>query len=220
MTRRLAMVIVGAALACTATAPGFAQDKVQRKDVEVGPVVGVNFYRFGGSDAQGFTTRTSFYAGLALTVPLGASAFLQPEVLYSAEGAKAIFPDSGMGTIQGTYKLAYLAVPVLFGARLEGSGTVEPRLFGGPVFKLDLTCEVEASAQGMSAKWTCTDAGLTAKSIAFGAAFGGAVALHTAWGELDLQVRYTYDFTRVYGQSNVRNEGLSAGAGLSVSLPR
>ena len=220
MTSRFAMVIVGAALACTATETGFAQAKAHLKDVEVGPVGGVNIFRFGGSDASGFASRTSFYAGVAVTVPLGRSAFLEPEVLYSEEGAKATFVDSTVGTIEGTYELTYAAVPVLFGVRLEGGGAVDPRVFAGPVFSFNLSCQLKASAAGMSATGTCSDNGIDATSLSVGATFGGAVAFRTGWGALELGLRYTYDFSHAFKESNARNEGLSVGAGLSIPLPK
>ncbi|MES1221990.1 MAG: porin family protein [Bacteroidota bacterium] len=54
------------------------------------------------------STKTDFNAGVLVSVPLAGKFSLQPEVMYSAQGAKA----SGGGD-NGTYNLGYINVPVL-----------------------------------------------------------------------------------------------------------
>ena len=224
MRSLLAAIVGSVPLACAVAAQGFAQDKPLGKDpgskvVQIGPVIGMNFFTLAGSDASGMKTRSALYAGTALTVPLGVNTFLQPELLYSAEGAKVSVTDSSFGTIDGTYELAYLAVPVLFGVRLA-RGRVEPRLFAGPVLNVNLVCDLEASAQGQSSSMSCADASLTAKTLTFGATAGGDLAFRSSWGTFTLSARYAADLTHAFDDSNVRNRGVSVGAGLSILLPR
>ena len=217
-------LIVGATLGLSlvAVAMASAQDKDKNKaspapGLQIGAVGGANLFTFGGSDATGVTTRTAFYAGTALTIPLGRTFFVQPELLYSGEGAKTTVEDSTFGTIQGTFKLAYLSVPVLFGLDLGGGGS-GLRIYAGPVLNLDISCDLEAAAQGTTMTSSCKDASLTPKTTTLGATVGAGVRLRMGQGAIAFDARYSRDLSDAFGGSNVRNQGLSVGAGFSIPL--
>jgi hypothetical protein len=63
----------------------------------------------GGPSGFGFNPKTDFSGGILVSVPLLNSCSLQPEVLYSGQGAS--FNDS-LETVKDNY--AYVNVPVLF----------------------------------------------------------------------------------------------------------
>jgi Outer membrane protein beta-barrel domain len=63
----------------------------------------------GGPSGFGFKPKTDFSGGILVSVPLLNSCSLQPEVLYSGQGAS--FNDS-LETVKDNY--AYVNVPVLF----------------------------------------------------------------------------------------------------------
>ncbi len=221
MARRL-VVIATLGLSCAVVALAPAQDKGKGKgsagaEFQIGAVAGANLFTFGGSDASNVTTRTAFYAGTALTIPLGQTFFIQPEVLYSAEGAKTSVVDSTFGMIEGTFKLAYVSVPVLFGLDL-GRGGSGLRIYAGPVFNLSIACDLEATNQGNTASSGCKDLGLTAKGSTVGATVGAGIALRVGHGALTFDARYSRDLTDAFDGSNVRNQGISVGAGFSVPL--
>lgn len=221
MARKVIVVAtLGLSCAVAAMAPAQSKDKSKgsgETGLQMGAVVGANFFTFGGSDASNVTTRTAFYAGTALTIPLGRTFFLQPELLYSAEGAKTSVVDSTFGTIEGTFKLAYISVPVLFGLNLGGGGS-GLRLYAGPVLNLNVTCDLEATNQGSTMSSSCKDAGLSAKSSTVGATVGAGVRLRVGHGAILLDARYSRDLSDAFDGSNVRNQGLSVGAGFTVPL--
>lgn len=216
------IVVTTLALSCavSAVAPAQVKDKgkgVAGPEIQIGAVAGANLFTFGGSDASGVTTRTAFYAGTALTIPLGRTFFLQPEVLYSAEGAKTTVVDSTFGTINGTFKLAYVSVPVLIGLDLAGGGS-GLRVYVGPVLNLNIVCDLEATNQGSTVSSSCKDQGLTAKSSTVGATVGAGITLRVGHGAISFDARYSRDLSDAFDGSNVRNQGFSVGAGFSVPL--
>ncbi|OIQ22156.1 MAG: hypothetical protein BM557_01925 [Flavobacterium sp. MedPE-SWcel] len=69
-----------------------------------GVKAGFNFANFTGNDANDFNVLTSFHAGLVAEMHLLEALSVQPELLYSMQGAK---------TKEETYKLNYVSVPVM-----------------------------------------------------------------------------------------------------------
>ena len=66
---------------------------------------GFNFSNFTGNDANDFNVLTSFHGGLVAEMHLLNALSVQPELLYSMQGAK---------TKEETYKLNYISLPVVF----------------------------------------------------------------------------------------------------------
>lgn len=73
--------------------------------ISFGVKAGVNFADIGGSDADGLDMKVSFHAGAAVNIPFGGMWAVQPEALYSGEGAK------GDG---GKIELGYIRIPIMF----------------------------------------------------------------------------------------------------------
>ncbi len=186
--------------------------------VQIGAVAGVNVFTFGGSDASGVTSRTAFYGGVALTVPLGASAFLEPQVVYSAEGAKTTVNDSTLGTIERTFKLGYIEVPILFGFNFGRAGGTRPHLYAGPAVGINVGCDMEAAAEGITVTSSCSDAGVTVKTIDLGVTGGGGVTFPVGRGTISIDARYTLGLTDVFDGPNMKNQGFSVGAGFTIPL--
>ncbi len=65
---------------------------------------GLNFANFSGNDANDFNVLSSFHAGLVAEMHLMDALSVQPEFLYSVQGAK---------TKDETYKLNYVTLPVM-----------------------------------------------------------------------------------------------------------
>jgi hypothetical protein len=72
--------------------------------ITFGLKAGVNFADLGGNDADGLDMLVSFHGGALVHVPFGGMWALQPEVLFSGEGAKG---DGGKIT------LGYIRVPIM-----------------------------------------------------------------------------------------------------------
>jgi hypothetical protein len=77
--------------------------------VQFGVKAGANFATFSGSQSDGAKTKVGFHGGAFSRIPLFNSFFLQPELLYSEQGAKATDDQTDFSVNQ-----SYLNVPVLF----------------------------------------------------------------------------------------------------------
>jgi hypothetical protein len=219
---RLALVgTLALSLAVTATA--FGQTKGSKGSTgsnggaQIGPVAGVNIFTFGGSDASGATSRTAFYAGLALRAPLSPTVFVEPQLLYFQVGAKTTVNDPQLGTVEGTFKLSYIEVPILFGVNF-GHGGLGPHLVAGPAIGLKAGCDISATAAGVSASSKCSDAGVTIKSTDFGVTGGGGFTFALGRGTASIDARYTLGLAKIADGSNITNQGFSIGAGFTLPL--
>jgi len=99
--KRMLLVIIATGSAMFASA-----------QIQFGVKAGVNIADFnftGGPPGFTFNTKTDFNGGIFMSVPLFSSCSLQPEVMYSGQGAS--FKDS-LSTVKDNY--SYIIVPVLF----------------------------------------------------------------------------------------------------------
>ncbi|SFN58149.1 Opacity protein [Paenimyroides ummariense] len=107
-----------------------------QQQLKFGPKAGVNFANLSGVDNA--EMKTGFHVGAVAEIKFNEKFSIQPEVVYSAQGAKA-----NIGNIQGKANLDYINVPILakyyivdgfsveagpqigFLAKAEGKGTVD-----------------------------------------------------------------------------------------------
>ncbi|THF51384.1 PorT family protein [Flavobacterium supellecticarium] len=78
--------------------------------IQFGVKAGVNFANFTGGNVEGydFKTITSYHAGIVSEIKLLENLSIQPELLYSTQGAKL----EGLGD-QIKNELGYISIPVL-----------------------------------------------------------------------------------------------------------
>jgi hypothetical protein len=123
----------------------------QAQGISFGAKAGVNFASIGGDDTDGIDGRTGFHVGALVEIPVNDFFSVQPEVVYSAQGAKESFSESIDGvTVSGksTLKLDYINIPiigkfyVIEGLSLE----VGPQIG----FNINAMEEFEISGLGMS----------------------------------------------------------------------
>ena len=84
-----------------------------RAQVNFGVKTGFNLANATGSGAAGSSTRANFHAGVLAQIFITDALSIQPEVLYSGQGARVDFADGSGGTISGTHKLDYINLPIL-----------------------------------------------------------------------------------------------------------
>ena len=123
----------------------------QAQGVSFGAKAGVNFATIGGDETDGIDGRTGFHVGAVVEIPVNDFFSVQPEVVYSAQGAKDSFSETtALGTISGesTIKLDYINIPIIGkfyvveGLSLE----VGPQIG----FNINAMDEFEVSGLGMS----------------------------------------------------------------------
>jgi hypothetical protein len=216
MRSRLAVLATAVGLSVAVTTPGFSQGlgkNVPLPPMEFGILGGVNVFTVSGSDATGAKSRTSFFAGASLTVPLAQRLFVQPEVLYSGEGAT--YTDTS-GT--ATLKLAYLEIPVLLGVDFSSGPTSSVRIFAGPAVGFKVSCSAELTSGGITLSGSCASG--TVKSTDYGVTGGAGFTMHLSRFNLNVDARYTLGLAKIVSGADVKNQGFSIGAGLSFPLRR
>lgn len=164
----------------------------------VGILAGVNLAKVSGSDVSGISNRTGFLGGLYVTFHIANGFGIEPEALYSMQGA------SGSDF---TLKLDYVQVPVLLRYDFPTHAPVHPFLMVGPSFGIKASCKVTNG----SSSGSCADAEISPKSFDMGGTAGAGVAL----GKLSVGARYTMGFSKIEDSADFKNRVFSVLAGLS-----
>ncbi len=179
----------------------------------VGPVVGLNYFTFTGSDATDAKYKAGLAAGLALSHPLSPSLFFQPELLYSMKGA-----SYSSGTSTARFKLDYFEVPLLFGLNIQTTGQTRPFVMVGPTVGLMVSCNLEETSGGVTQSASCKDLGGSTRSADLGFTGGAGIEFPLSSMKLNLSARYTLGLTEPLVGPNVKNSGFNVSAGLMFPL--
>lgn len=150
-------------------------DRADRPRASIGPVVGLNFAKFGGSDVSGVDTRTGFQAGIFAAFPIGKIASIRPSVAYSQQGTEL----DGGGGLRLKFKLDYIEIPLMLrlSPALQGSGNIRPYFEAGPALAIEASCKVKGEQGSQSVELSCDDdqLQLQRKKTAFGVHFGAGL---------------------------------------------
>ncbi len=83
---------------------------VAQQEVKFGPKAGVNIANLSGMDDS--EMKIGFHVGFAAEIKFNEKFSVQPEVVYSAQGAKSSMVTP-LGTIEGEVKNDYINVPIM-----------------------------------------------------------------------------------------------------------
>lgn len=157
-----------------------------------GVIIGANFanIEFTGSDEPNWDRRLGLVGGVFVTMPLGSSFSVQPEVLYSQKGAKA-----KEGGDELTLELDYLDIPVL--ARVTAGGPTGLVLFGGPSFGFKLRARSKVDVEGTKEE---TDIGNDVETFDLGLVIGAGVQSRSV----------LFDARYQWGLSNINKDEFDA----------
>ncbi|WP_126652183.1 porin family protein [Chryseobacterium aureum] len=147
---------------------------------------GGNLSSFTGGDSK---SKIAFYAGAFVNVPLSESFSIQPEVVYSQQGAKAK-DDYEMATYtikNMQQNLGYINVPIM----LQYNATPELYFEAGPEFGLLVSAQAKGDINGSTYKASNKD---NLKNFNFGAGIGLGYKFTP---NLGVNVRYTAGLTKV-----------------------
>ena len=207
------------AVCLTGAAPALAQGRHAMEGIEIGGVGGLSSFTLAGSGVTGEHARPTFYAGLALTAPLGRELFIEPQLVYAGQGSNTKYSEGLFGVVDNSFRLTYLEVPLLIGLRF--GNRPQARLYAGPAIAFNINCELTATPESepnVTSATTCQDAGLVMKGVDLGVTGGGAVAFAFGRGTIPLEARYTLGLTTISTISSVRNQGLSLGVGYTLPV--
>ena len=90
----------------------FAFMNVDAQEVKFGAKAGLNLASISGDDTGDLDGRTSFHVGGVVEIVISEKFSVQPELLYSAQGAKSTFEDS-FEKEETTIKLDYINIPIM-----------------------------------------------------------------------------------------------------------
>ncbi len=185
-----------------------------------GAMGGVNFANLSGEipfsgGAEFGQTRTAFLFGGFARLRLSPIFGVEPEILYSRQGADA----QEYGGIENpvTVKLDYLEIPVLAVITLPvGSRSVAPSLFAGPALAVRLSCTAEEDPAEGDATEDCGD---DIKSTDFGLVFGGDVEIRFGRYSLLAGARYELGLAAIdeSGEYDIKRRVTSVIVGFGIS---
>lgn len=199
----LALVWASAAPAATQTVLGFHG--------------GVNIANLGGSDVEDTSSRTGINLGASVLFSLAENVGLEVGAGFSQKGAEVSDPE-----VTGKFKLDYLEFPVLLRYGFPSSGSVGLHLYGGASVGVELKCEIEGSAGGITATADCDEAGIDTKSVDFGLVGGAGVDIGISESvDLVLDVLYDFGLTSIDDTADpgdVKNRAFVIKAGVAIPL--
>ncbi len=161
----------------------FAFTTTNAQDIDFGIKAGANFASLNGGDID-IDGRTSWHAGITLEVSLLEKFALQPELIYTTQGAE--FPDIA------EIKLDYLSLPVLAKYYLVGGLSIE----AGPQFSFLVSDATDALTDGIAVEE------FEGESFDLGAAIG--LGYKTPFGFFG-QARYVVGITTVRENPDLKN---------------
>lgn len=184
----------------------------QAQEIRLGAKAGVNFATLGGDDLGDLKSRTGFHVGALVEIPVTEKFWVQPEVLYTAQGAKYEESGSVLGvpfSNKSTLKLDYIQVPVMAKYYVVEGLALE----AGPqiAFLAKSTADIESSVGGTTVE---TDGDIDDISkIDFGIGVGASYRLDMG---VFFNARYNFGLSNINDNSdNFKNQNrvfqLSAG---------
>ena len=148
-------------------------------------------------------SKIGFYAGVFMNAPISSDFSIQPEVVYSQQGAK--FKDFGNVT-DLKKNLGYINVPVM----VQYNATPDFYLEAGPEFGFLVDAQDKGKVNGVSYKSSGTD-GLNTFNFGMGLGAG-----YRFTPNLSINARYTAGFTNIVkdnGGDSVKNNNFQLGLG-------
>src|SRR5690554_2937826 len=99
-------LVLSALAVCALSGSAFAQ-----QEVKFGPKAGVNFANISGQDNA--EMKTGFHVGAVAEIKFNEKFSIQPEVLYSAQGAKYEYFVGNNKLADATQSLDYINIPIM-----------------------------------------------------------------------------------------------------------
>jgi len=185
---------------------------VQR--AHVGIIAGLNVSKLAGDIVA--TSRTGLMAGAYVAFPLATGVALQPELLYSMEGAKL---DIGA---DGGVRIDYLRLPVMLRVAMPTASNVRPFAAVGPSFGFETRCNVSGSNGATSVSLSCDELaavggpGFDRQKFDVSARLEGGLTLDALGRRFILGGSYSHGLTDVFKDHDVKNRVFSLFLGIGL----
>ena len=116
----------------------FAFINLNAQEVKFGAKAGLNLATIAGDETDDLDSRTSFHFGAVAEIMISEKFSVQPELLYSAQGAKSTFEDE-FEKEEATVKLDYINIPIMAKYYVAEGFSIE----AGPQIGFLMNAEVE-----------------------------------------------------------------------------
>lgn len=158
----------------------FFTGTISAQQVNFGAKAGLNIATLSGDDIDDVGSRTAFHIGLIGEIMLTEKFAVQPEVLYSAQGAK----EDDL-----TYKLDYVAIPVMAKYFVTPGLSLE----AGPQIAFNTLSEIEFDGESEDLD--------EIEGMDFGLGFGLGYQFMNAF----VQARYNMGLTEIVEDADAKN---------------
>lgn len=145
-----------------------SNDVLAQQQVKFGPKAGVNFANISGLDNS--EIKTGFHVGAVVEIKFNEKFSIQPELLYSAEGAKFTGSYPIVGNVEAKLNYDYINIPILAKYYIVDGFSVE----AGP--QVGFLVKAEDKLSNASTELT-NDVKNNLSSTTFGLGFGVAYDL-------------------------------------------
>lgn len=181
----------------------FSTSALAQQEVKFGPKAGVNFATLNGDDAEDSKMQIGFHVGAFAEIKFNDKFAIQPEILYSAQGAKQESSGSVLGvnyTTEGNAKLNYINVPIMAKYYVAPSFAIEAGPYVG--FLMSANAEGSATAAGITTEFD-DDIKDQLKSVDFGVGVGASFNLDNGFF---IGARYNLGLSKI-GEESTQNVG-------------
>jgi len=174
-----------------------------------GAKAGVNFASLNGDDVDDLDGRTNFHIGGVANFELSELISLQPELVFSQQGAKYEDND-GTDKEEGTLKLSYINIPVLLDFTLAEGFSLQ----AGPQFGINVVAEEEYDYSYEIFGETISESGTEdiddVETLDMGVAAGAQFKMENG---LFFQARYVIGFSEIIKDVKAKNSVVSLSVG-------
>nr|WP_298005399.1 porin family protein [uncultured Flavobacterium sp.] len=167
----------------------FSTSALAQQEVKFGPKAGVNFATVNGKDTDEAKMMIGFHVGAFAEIKFNDKFAVQPEVLFSAQGAKV--KESGTEVVmgvpvnyeaEGKTKLNYINIPIMAKYYITDNFAVEAGPYVGFLMTAETEYEATMSAAGISQTEKSTeDIKDFSNSIDFGVGVGASFNLDSGF---------------------------------------
>ncbi|MGH7647865.1 MAG: porin family protein [Gemmatimonadaceae bacterium] len=201
-------VMVSAAALALVAGSQVASAQMPTPKPTIGVLGGLNLAKLGGDNLTGFSNRTGLQAGLYVTLHMNHAWSIEPEALYSQQGADV----SG-----ATLKMDYLQVPVLLRWDVASKAPVHPFFIAGPAMAFQVGCKASGPGQNETCDQLNQDSegSLDKKSFDVLGVAGAGLGFNFGATQMSVGARYSYGFSDTFQGSDAKNRYFSILLGLT-----
>lgn len=174
-----------------------------QQEVKFGPKAGVNFATLNGKDAKEADMQVGFHIGAFAEIKFNEQFAIQPEILYSTQGAQTKGTIQVMGVTanyEGGVKSSYINVPIMAKYYVVPSFAVEVGPYVGFLMKAEAESNISAMGASQELKQDIKDASNT---VDFGVGVGASFNLDNGFF---VGARYNLGLTKIYKDYKAETE--------------